>query len=62
VEAAGRVSLFRIDSLVWQIGEPVYRCRHNRATAEAAIGTILEGYGAAPLAARSVAGELTNAL
>jgi hypothetical protein len=57
-----RVSLFRIDSLVWQIGGPAYRCRHNRATTEAGIGNIREGYGADPPAARSVAGELTNAL
>ncbi len=51
------MSLFRIDSLVWQIGESVYQFRHNRATAEAAIGNILEGYGAALAVVPSVAAE-----
>jgi hypothetical protein len=61
-ESPGRVSLFRIDSLAWHVAEPIYRCRQNRATAEAAIGNILEGYRAAPLAALAVAREMTNAL
>ena len=43
-EKAGGLSLFRIDSLVWQVGEPIFKHRHEPAAARAAVAKILEDY------------------
>ena len=43
-DAAGGLSLFRIDSLVWQVGEPIFKYRRAPETAKKTISRILEGY------------------
>ena len=43
-EEAGGLSLFRIDSLVWQVGEPIFKNRLDPEAAKVAISKILEGY------------------
>ena len=57
--AAGTVSLFRIDSLVWQVGEPLYAHRSDRHQAQAVLRSLLEAYGAEEACAQTVAHELT---
>jgi N-glycosylase/DNA lyase len=43
-EEAGGLSLFRIDSLVWQVGEPIFKHRRDPATARVTVSKILESY------------------
>jgi len=43
-ETAAGLSLFRIDSLVWQVGEPIFRHRRDPAAAKAAVSRILGDY------------------
>lgn len=61
-KASGTVSLFRIDSLVWQVGEPLYAHRADRPQARGVLRTLLEAYGADVTCAENVADELTFAL
>ncbi|MFV1995576.1 MAG: N-glycosylase/DNA lyase [Verrucomicrobiales bacterium] len=60
-EGAGGLSLFRIDSLVWQVAEGIYKHRGNPPEAMSKTRKMLEGYGASPEAADLVAHELTFA-
>lgn len=55
-EEAGGLSLFRIDSLVWQIGEPIFKHRLDPGAAKVAISGILEGYSC-PADLSCLAGE-----
>lgn len=41
----GEISLFRIDSLAWQLAEPIYVNRADRVAAVSAVGTILRALG-----------------
>jgi len=61
-EHAGGVSLFRIDSLVWQVAADVYAFRADRNEAASRVRTVLSGYGATADAAALLASELTFAL
>jgi hypothetical protein len=61
-QSAGRVSLFRIDGLVWEVAEAIHRERHRRAGACEATATILGGYGADKAVAGAAAAELSMAL
>ncbi|MFO0846915.1 MAG: N-glycosylase/DNA lyase, partial [Gemmataceae bacterium] len=63
-EAAANVGLSaaEIDSLIWQLGEPLYAHRHSRADAEAALQAHLQLLGAPGPAARAAAHELTQYL
>jgi N-glycosylase/DNA lyase len=43
-EKAGGLSMFRIDSLVWQVGEPIFKHRTDPAAVKCLISEILKGY------------------
>lgn len=61
-EAAGCLSLFRIDSLVWQVAEPIFKFRKDRSRAQKAVAATLRDYGCGDDIARSIGEELTYAL
>jgi len=61
-QAAVRLSLFRIDSLAWQVAEPIYRRRRNRTAAEEAVRSVMDGYRPPDGCAGQVATELVAAL
>lgn len=61
-DQAQGVSLFRIDSLIWQVAGATYMCRSSPSAARSRIRATVEGYGANPKAAAEVADELTFAL
>jgi len=55
----GPVSIFRIDSLIWQAGREAYRCSYERKCSTYAIKRLLEGIGMGQ-EAEYVAEELTK--
>jgi N-glycosylase/DNA lyase len=59
---AGKLSLFRIDGLLWQVAEDVHRLRRHPRSAADAVTAKLAGYGAPPDTAALVAAELTAGL
>jgi N-glycosylase/DNA lyase len=61
-ESAGDLSLLRIDSLVWQVAEPIFQMRGNTSAARNTVASTLTVYGAREDAAKRVATELTYAL
>ncbi len=61
-EEGGGTSLFRIDSLVWQVAEGIYKNRKHPSEATSQTKKMLVGYGAKPETASRVAHELTFAL
>lgn len=61
-EHAPGVSLFRIDSLVWQVAEPVHRLRQQGDAAKEAVAQALRRYHAPEAVARDVGAEITVAL
>ena len=60
-EASG-LSLFRVDSLVWQIAEPIYQMRHDAEAGRAKISAFLRECGADHGSADRASRELTSAL
>lgn len=61
-EASGWVSLFRIDSLAWQVAAPIYTMRFDRAGAASAVAAMLKSYGATTAVAGDAGVALTAAL
>lgn len=61
-EASGWVSLFRIDSLAWQVAAPIYSLRFDRHQAASAVADILRDYGASAAVAGDIGAALTWAL
>lgn len=61
-QAAGGLSLFRIDSLAWQLAAPLYQLRSNKATATQSLSGALVRFGANAATANRIASELTSAL
>jgi N-glycosylase/DNA lyase len=59
---AGGLSLFRIDSLVWQVAEPIYEERHKKTRAIERVAKILTAFGMERRSATLVANELTASL
>jgi len=56
------LSLFRVDSLVWQIAEPIYAMRVDAGAARAKVSAFLKECGADDRAADRASRELTVAL
>jgi N-glycosylase/DNA lyase len=61
-EATGGLSLFRIDSLIWQVAEPIFKFRQDRMAAQEAVAATLRHYGCGDDIAWSIGEELTYAL
>jgi N-glycosylase/DNA lyase len=61
-EYARGLSLFRIDGLVWQIGDVLHAHRHRTDVAAAGVATVLRKLGAVEPNANQVAAELTYGL
>lgn len=61
-ENTGGLSLFRIDGLIWELGEIIHLKRQRRADAWAVAATLLRDRGADRAVADAVAAELTRAL
>lgn len=61
-EASGWVSLFRIDSLAWQVAAPIYTMRFDRARAASDVAAMLKNYGATTAVAEDAGVALTASL
>ena len=61
-ESAGGLSLFRVDGLLWEIGERIHQKRRWRTAAREDIAAMLSSRGADERLADALAAELTQAL
>jgi N-glycosylase/DNA lyase len=59
---AGGLNLFRVDSLAWQLAQPVYDYRHDREQARSTLADILRAVGMPVQIAADLGSELTAAL
>jgi hypothetical protein len=61
-EHAEGISLFRVDSLIWQVAEPVYQLRQQGEAAKDAVVQVLRRSYAPDAEAQDVGTEITTAL